>query len=173
MFWFVFRSTDMAPGDDYDSYGFYGSGGGGGPNNYDRDRDRDRDGHHGGNFFSGPGGHHRGNRNRGDRDRDNDRDAGGSSVYQQASQIPDPVKNFLLVFKHALSERNIYQIQNIYETGHFYDFRFFVWHFLWILVTFNRIRQNDGTIFQNTAVAKCRWRWRFGGLRSSGCSLFS
>jgi len=70
----------------------------------------------------------RGGRDRGDRDRDRERDRdrdrdeqrGGrdlGSVYTTVTQIPEPVKNFLLVFQHALNHRNVYQIQNIYETG--------------------------------------------------------
>ena len=65
--------------------------------------------------YSEKGGHRdrndRNNRDRGERDRE------GGNVYQASTQIPEPVKNFLLVFQHALQEHNIYQIQNIYETG--------------------------------------------------------
>ena len=40
-----------------------------------------------------------------------------NNVYAAGSQIAEPVKNFLLVFQHALRENNMFQINNIYETG--------------------------------------------------------
>jgi len=68
---------------------------------------------------SGGGGYEsRGHRERGNRNADRDRgDRDGGNVYQASTQIPEAVKNFLLVFQHALREHNVNQIQNIYETG--------------------------------------------------------
>ena len=60
---------------------------------------------------------HRDRGDRGNRDRGERGDRDGGNVYQASTQIPEPVKNFLLVFQHALREHNVNQIQNIYETG--------------------------------------------------------
>ena len=93
--------------DDYEGPGH--SGGGHGGNFYQSDGHSS--GHHG-NERSSRGG---GMRDR-ERDRDRDRDL-GNNVYAAGAQIAEPVKNFLLVFQHALRENNMFQINNIYETG--------------------------------------------------------